>query len=67
MAKTVTKKDLNAAGCDSDNCKDHDHSVLYLHADCHIGAATVTRYEKKTETLVIECAECEKEVVRIKL
>jgi hypothetical protein len=66
MSKTITKEDLNGMGCGTPNCG-HDHSTLYLHASCHIGAATVVRYEKAIETLVIECAECEKEVVRIKL
>jgi hypothetical protein len=66
MAKTVTKQDLNAAGCGSEGCG-HDHSVLYLHPGCHVGSATIVRYEKKTEELVIECNTCEKEVVRVKL
>jgi hypothetical protein len=63
---TVTKKDLNNAGCGVPNCK-HDHSILYLHSSCHIKSPVFIRYEKKDEILVITCGECNKEVVKVKL
>lgn len=66
MAKTVTKEDLNAAGCAQPNCG-HDHSVIYLHPGCHVGSTTIARYEKATEELILECNTCEKEVMRLKL
>jgi hypothetical protein len=65
-AKVITKEELNDAGCGTPNCN-HNHSTLYLHGGCHINALTSVRYEKKIETLIIECGACEEEVVRIKL
>jgi hypothetical protein len=66
MMKPISKYELNVMGCGEPNCK-HDHSVLYLHSSCHPRSATWTRYEKISETLVITCAKCDKEVVRIRL
>jgi hypothetical protein len=65
-ARTVTKADLNKQGCGVPNCG-HDHSIVYLHGACHLSAPTWSRYEKKTETLIIECCVCKKEVIRIRL
>jgi hypothetical protein len=66
VALTVTKEQLDASGCSSPNCN-HDHSTLYIHAVCHISSAVCVKYEKKTGLIIVECAECDKEVIRIKL
>jgi hypothetical protein len=64
--KVITKGDLNSSGCSSPNCG-HDHSELFLHSSCHIGAGTYVKYVKATERLHISCSQCEKEIVIIQL
>jgi hypothetical protein len=66
MMKPISKYELNVMGCGTPNCG-HDHSILYLHAQCHPRSATWIRYEKIPEVLVITCAKCDKEVARIRL
>jgi hypothetical protein len=65
-AKTVTKVELNAAGCATPDCG-HDHSTLYLHSACHTNSGSYVRYEKEIESLIITCARCDDEIIRIKL
>jgi hypothetical protein len=65
-AKVMTKEDLNKSGCGLPNCT-HDHSKLFLHSSCHIEAPTWVIYEKAIETLIVKCADCGNEVIRIKL
>jgi hypothetical protein len=61
---TLTQRELDAVGCATPGCT-HDHSVLYFHPRCCDGAGISARYEKDSGELVIACAECEREVVRI--
>jgi len=65
MTKPVTKKDLDEMRC-GNGCT-HDHSTLYFHSRCHPKSGTYVRYEKHHAQLIIECAQCEREVLRIKL
>lgn len=67
MNKFVTQQELNQLGCAGDLNHQHSHdcATLYLHARCHLKAGTYARYEKLTGILVIECARCKREIVRI--
>lgn len=65
-AKTVDREALNAMGCDIPGCA-HDHSILYLLAECHPKAGTRVKYVKADSLLIIQCSRCGKEVVRVKL
>jgi hypothetical protein len=60
----VTKADLDAAGCDAPGCT-HDHSVVFLHAACHMTEAVHVRYDKTLGQLIIGCFRCGREVARI--
>jgi hypothetical protein len=60
----LTAKVLDASGCGTPNCG-HDHSVLYLHPRCHPQAGTWVRYEKKSGTLIVDCARCNREIARV--
>jgi hypothetical protein len=67
MTGMIVDKDiLNNAACDNPDCG-HDHSTLFLHSNCHNEAPTWTRYQKDIETLIITCAECDEEIIRIRL
>lgn len=51
-------------GCGVPDCG-HDHSVLYLHAQCHITGGTRASYDKNTGILTIACIKCTKPVATI--
>jgi hypothetical protein len=59
--------DLDQLGCADPGCADPGchHPVLYLNQLCHPDSATFARYEKVTHHLVIECARCRAEIIRI--
>lgn len=64
---TVTFDDLRAMSCDM--CQPDGSpgpGIVYFHSDCHPLSPTWTRFESATDELVIECADCEKEVMRIR-
>lgn len=61
---SLTRKDLDNAGCAVPACG-HDHSVIYLHARCHLNAKLSVCYEKATGELVIRCGECEELIQRM--
>ena len=63
---TLTCPDLNAIGCSDPDCTE-DHDVLYLHPTCHRNAGTWARFDKNTGELTIECMECERSFVCIKV
>lgn len=60
------KVDLDKAGCSRPDCTHENDDVLWLWPKCHQEGSSV-RYEKQTGQLVLECAKCHKEVVRIQL
>lgn len=62
----LSRKQLDIAGCGQPNCE-HDHTVLYLHAVCHLNAGTHVKYDKLTGLLTIECRRCKKLVARVKV
>jgi hypothetical protein len=66
MSKALSQTELNSIGCGMPNCT-HDHSVLFLHARCHVGAGTEAEYEKATGILTIRCIWCKKLVTRLKI
>lgn len=65
-SKTFNKEALNELGCSVPNCG-HDHSILYLIAQCHPKAGTRVKYHKNDELLIVQCSRCGKDVVRIQL
>jgi hypothetical protein len=67
MQTTMTKVDLDNASCEIPGGYDDKHSVIYLHGICHIDAPQMVRYEKATGELVLSCAICKKDIVRIRL
>lgn len=66
MSKPLTKSDLDAMGCGSPEC-DHDHSVLFLVAECHPGVAVNLRYDKNRGQLIATCHSCHRKAARIEL
>jgi hypothetical protein len=66
MNKALTQAELNSMGCGMPNCT-HDHSVLFLHARCHLQAGTEAEYEKATGVLTIRCNRCKKLITRLKI
>lgn len=65
-AQTIDKAALQEMGCYVPNCE-HDHSVIYLVAECHPKAGTRIKYVKSDELMIIQCCKCGKEVIRIRL
>ena len=63
MSKLLFKEDMDSAGCDDPGCT-HDHSVLYLHAQCHPRTGCVVRYKKEEGQMIVSCLRCGNEVVR---
>jgi hypothetical protein len=61
MEMALTQQDLKHLGCGAPQCS-HDHSVLFLHARCHMQAGVEASYKKETGTLLIVCARCKKAV-----
>lgn len=62
----LTRKDLDASGCGTPDCG-HDHSELYLVAQCHPSANVEVRYVKATGWLAVHCAKCKKLIVNIEV
>ena len=55
---TIGKTELENMGCGTPGCG-HDHSVLYLHPNCHPNSGIFPRYVKKDGVLVMVCAKCD--------
>lgn len=55
MALTVS--DLELSICEDPHCN-HEHSTLYLHAQCHKRSPVSVSYTKGSKVLRVECAEC---------
>jgi hypothetical protein len=64
MTEVVTYAQLNQRRCSTPGCT-ANHSLLYLHAQCHPEAALLSYYIKAEHQLVILCASCEREIIRI--
>jgi hypothetical protein len=62
----LSRKQLDGMGCGTPNCG-HDHTVLYLHAACHLHAGSSVKYDKRTGALTIECVKCKKLVAKVKV
>lgn len=61
----LTAKDLDLAVCDGEGCAE-EHGPLYFHPKCHSSAGTWVKY-LRGGIAVIECAECDEEVARLKI
>ncbi len=61
---TLTRVVLDKMGCATPFCG-HDHSILYLHAQCHPRAKLDARYVKDDGVLILTCAVCQKETARV--
>lgn len=57
--------ELWAISCSMENCDHKDHGPFYFHSRCHMRSPTWTYFNQLTGELVIECAECKKEIARI--
>ena len=66
MTMALTRKQLDAAGCEIPNCG-HDHSTIFLHALCHPSAGTRVSYDKPTGLLTIDCRRCKKLIAQVKV
>jgi hypothetical protein len=66
MTLALSQAELDSMGCGMPNCT-HDHSILFLHARCHMTAGTEAEYEKATGILTIRCIRCKKLVARLKI
>jgi hypothetical protein len=64
MTHPVSQQELDTMGCSNPNCKGHDDSILFIHPNCH-EAPVFIHYDKRTGHLVVECAVCDNEVLRI--
>jgi hypothetical protein len=67
MQSTMSKADLDNATSGVPGAENDLHGVLYLHGACHLKAPQMIRYEKESGELVICCAECGSDFVRIRL
>jgi len=65
--RIMTRNDLNKIGCQSPNCNHKDDDILYLHSGCHPGGSLEVMYEKSTGRLILECAECETQVIVVEI
>lgn len=61
----LTRKELDAHGCDDPNCPHDEHSQLVLVAPCHPKAGLKVTYDKPSGSLLIDCAECDNGLARI--
>jgi hypothetical protein len=61
-----TRETLDRAGCGPANCN-HDHSILHLHARCHMKAGLDVRYVKEGGVLKIDRKTCGKPVAAIQV
>lgn len=58
MPEPLTRRDLDAARCDTPGCAHEDHSELWLVAVCHPRAGLAVRYELVRGALVVSCKRC---------
>lgn len=42
-------------------------NIMYMHSRCHINSPTWTKVDFDLNQAIIECAECGKEIMRLKL
>jgi hypothetical protein len=55
---SYSRRGLDRMGCTNPDCDHGDHSVLFFHAPCHPEAGTWTSYDKRAGRLTLECKEC---------
>jgi hypothetical protein len=67
MIEVLDKVDLDELRCGNPDCPHQDHPQIHFHPRCHPDASLEIFYEKASSHLVIECANCEEEVVRIRV
>jgi len=62
-------EDAAAKGCNEPGCthEDHGSGPLYLHAFCHKYAGLAVSFKYGENYLVIACAKCSKEVIRVQI
>ena len=56
---SISRKELNQLGCNVPDCG-HDHSVLYIHSQCHPKAGCTVLYQRDNGLLVFTCGRCKK-------
>jgi hypothetical protein len=62
----LTQRDLDGEGCGIADCG-HDHSILWLYAECHPRAGLTVAYVKATGGLLVSCKQCTKVVAQIEV
>jgi len=62
----LTRDVLDSFGCATPNCG-HDHSTLFLHGACHLGAGNEVQYTKATGVLTIRCNQCKRFVAAVQV
>jgi hypothetical protein len=61
-AEPLSQEELDAMRC---ACCECDDDVLYFHPRCHDYAKLTVRYERGLGQMVVACAMCDREVMRI--
>ena len=62
------KEELDHMHCGIPECKSSHGGQMFLHSQCHIKAGTEVSYDPSDGgELLIACAECKKEIVRIQV
>lgn len=57
-----------SSGCADPRCKNPFCSEeMYINQQCHPQAPTQTKYNKSTGVVSVECAQCEREIVAIRV
>jgi hypothetical protein len=57
----LTQDALKGMGCGDPRCT-NEHTVLYLHANCHERKGLDAAYDKDDGTLTLTCRECDREI-----
>jgi hypothetical protein len=60
----LTCEALEPVGCGTPDCG-HDHSVLFLHAQCHPSGKLAVAYFKARCVIRVTCARCDELVAEI--
>jgi hypothetical protein len=64
---TLSRKDLQNAGCEVPGCTHTDHRELYLYPVCHENAGLEAAYIRESGSLRIRCSVCKKLVANIQV
>jgi len=63
----ITKQDLEELTCANPECDHKYDDELILASQCHTGAPMRVAYDRLLGQIIVRCAICELEVIRIQL